>query len=704
LKVCILWHMHQPDYRDPVSGQTLLPWTYLHAVKDYGEMLRIAEEHPENRLTFNLVPVMLEQLQAYASGQNSDYWLDLARREPADLDEQQRRFMLQHFFSVHGERHIMPHRRYAELAHKANRLGSRAWEEFSDAELGDLQVWFLLAWSGHFLRNEEPIAGLLRKGENYTAVDKRELLNCYDREVASIIDRYRKLESEGLIEISVTPYAHPILPLLCGTAIARVATPGMQLPAASFRHTEDAVLQVRHGLALVNKVLGPRPRGMWPAEGAISEDAIRIMHSEGALWAASDEAILDKSLVGGIKDRKQLYRPYHFAELPLLFRDRELSDRIGFVYAHWPAEKAAADLLRRLHAIAASNPDGMVSLILDGENCWERYEDNGYPFLTAFYRGLARDPALQAVGIKEALAGSDMSPLERLAPGSWINGDFKIWIGHSEENTAWDWLERGRRDIFNSQHPLHDENWQPGTPLPPQTEHLLHAEGSDWFWWYGDDHATDQADMFDRLFRRHLEALYKSGGQTPPNHLQRPIKPPKKPLQVVEPRDWLNPKIDGVINDYFEWLAAGRVDLTASGAMHAHDGTFALLHFGFNDQHLFLRLDPIEDLLGLTGERGALEIHLQTEKNWVCRFTPGQGLAELRLANSHGSSLPCQGAYRRVVELAIPLEPLQLKPGERFGLSVHLLTAKGEQGRWPLEGPARLPFFGTDLAHDDWYV
>lgn len=696
--------MHQPDYRDPISGQTLLPWTYLHAVKDYGEMLRIAEEHPKNRLTFNLVPVMLEQLQDCTSGQNNDFWLEIARTDPADLDEAQRRFMMQHFFSVHGERHILPHRRYAQLAHKGHRLGTRAWKEFTSSELGDLQVWFLLAWSGHFLRKTEPVAELLSKGEDFSAADKHELLACYDREVASIIDRYRQLESAGLIEVSVTPYAHPILPLLCGTDIARKATPGMQLPAASFRHAEDAALQVRHGLALVNRTLGNRPRGMWPAEGAVSEEAIRILHSEGALWAASDEAILDKSLPDGIKQRRQLYQPYSFAGLPLVFRDRELSDRIGFVYAHWPAEKAAADLLKRLHDIARENPDGMIGLILDGENCWERYEDNGYPFLTAFYRGLAQDPVLEAVGINEALNEYDPQPLERLAPGSWINGDFKIWIGHSEENTAWDWLERGRRDVFSDRHPLYDPDWQPGTPLPPQTEHLMHAEGSDWFWWYGDDHTTDQADMFDRLFRRHLEALYKSDGQTPPNHLKQPIKPPKKPLQIIEPRDWLHPKIDGVINDYFEWLAAGRVDLTVSGAMHAHDGTFALLHFGYNNQYLYLRLDPVEDLLGLTGKDGALEIHLQAEKNWICHFSPERGHAELKLINSRRAPVPCLGAYRRVVELAIPLQPLQLKPGDRFGLSVHLLTVNGEQGRWPAEGPARLPYRGADPASDDWHV
>ncbi|MBE0596783.1 MAG: glycoside hydrolase, partial [Desulfuromonadales bacterium] len=400
LKVAILWHMHQPDYRDPVSGRTLLPWTYLHAVKDYGEMLKTAAEVPGARMTFNLVPVLLEQLERYLRGEAQDVWIEAARRDPATMDGEERRFLLEQFFSVHADRHILPWRRYRELARRRG-TGAADPGGFSDQELRDLQVWFLLAWSGYHLRRQELPAYLLTKGENFTEREKGELLSLYDQEVAAATSLYRQMEAAGEIEISVTPYAHPILPLLCGTDVAAEATPGIQLPAAPFRHPQDARLQVRLGLREVEARLGERRRGMWPAEGAISEEALRLLREEGALWAAGDEAILARSLSGGLADRRRLYRPYSFEGLPLLFRDRDLSDRIGFVYAHWEPQKAAADLLGQLRKIAAANPGGMVTLILDGENCWERYQDNGHPFLHTFYQGLVADPALRPVTISE---------------------------------------------------------------------------------------------------------------------------------------------------------------------------------------------------------------------------------------------------------------------------------------------------------------
>ncbi|MEJ2200753.1 MAG: glycoside hydrolase family 57 protein [Desulfuromonadaceae bacterium] len=705
LKVAILWHMHQPDYRDPVSGKTLLPWTYLHAVKDYGEMLKTAAEGPGARMTFNLVPTMLEQLERYASGQAGDVWIEAAAKSAADLSDQEKRLLLSQFFSVHADRHIQPFRRYRELARRRGNEPHPDPGGFSEQDFRDLQVWFLLAWSGHHLRRDSSlIKQLLIKGEQFSEAEKAQLLDLYDRTLKEVVKLYRRMEENGSIEISVTPYAHPILPLLCGTANAREATPGIQLPAATFLHAEDAHLQVRLGLDFVSAKLGAKKRGMWPSEGSVSPETIRILAAEGAAWAATDEGILARSLPGGLSDRRQLYRPYAYAGLPLIFRDRELSDRIGFVYAHWNPQRAADDLIEQLKKVAKIAPGGLIPLILDGENCWERYQDNGHPFLIALYQGLLAEPSLRMVTVSEALQEMKPKPLTKLAAGSWINSDFCIWIGHSEENTAWDWLERARRDALEATD-LKIPQGKLKQPLPEIFLHLLRAEGSDWFWWYGDDHATDQADIFDALFRRHLQALYREAGLPIPQHLYLPIKPAKAVKTVREPTALFTPHIDGHISDYFEWLAAGSAGLTTTGAMHsAHRNEFSTLLYGYDLEYLYLRLDPEEDLASLLGPQGCLEVRLGMDRKLAARVNPCRG--ELVLYQREGGKKRAEGktACGRIVEMAIPLAPLQLRPGTPLELSIHLFKEDKETARWPAEGPLLLPYRGETLGADDWLI
>ncbi|MFA7536112.1 MAG: glycoside hydrolase family 57 protein [Desulfuromonadales bacterium] len=698
LDVALIWHMHQPDYRDPVSGRTLLPWTCLHAVKDYGEMVKTAAAVPGARMTFNLAPILLEQIERYLRGEAMDSWLEAARRDPAEMSVEDREFLLRQFFSVHADRHILPHRRYRELAGRRGSGQAVQVGDFSEQDLRDLQVWFLLAWSGHHLRREEPIAHLLKKGEYFSEREKAALLQSYQREMAATTDRYRQMEAAGEIEISVTPYAHPILPLLCDTDIAAQSTPGVRLPKTPFRLPDDARLHVRLGLEMVAERLGERPRGMWPAEGAVSEAALRLLREEGVLWAASDEEILARSRPDGLSDRRHLYRPYTFAGLPLLFRDRHLSDRIGFVYAHWEPERAAADLIAQLKNVALIAPGGVIALILDGENCWERYADNGYPFLIALYRGILAEPALRMATVSGALAGRPAQPLPRLAPGSWINANFNIWIGHPEENTAWEWLARARREAVTDG----EMETATGTAVPEKIRHLLRAQGSDWFWWFGDDHVTAQADIFDRLFRRHLEALYRAAGLPTPFDLHNSIKRPHRLAQVREPTALFTPRIDGRISDYFEWLAAGYVDLSPGGAMHAAHAEFSVLLYGYDRENLYLRLDPEEDLPSLMGVEGRLEIRLAAEDDWIVRLQPEAGGLFLSRPGKSTAAVKCTAACGRIIEMAVPLATLGLSPGDRLRISIHLLRAAGEIARWPAEGPVDLPYRGEYLEKDDW--
>lgn len=701
LQVALIWHMHQPDYRDPASGRILLPWTYLHAVKDYSEMLRTAQEVPGARLTFNLVPTLLEQLADYQADRAKDLWLEAARMNPAEMTDEERTFVVNSFFSVHNERHIRPHGRYRELARlRGSASGSTAAKRFQMQDLRDLQVWFLLAWSGHYLRRESAIVrALLHKGAAFSEGDKQALLDCYDQVVAGILEAFRQAEQSGAVELSISPYAHPILPLLCDSEIARAARKDALLPAEPFRCPEDARQQVRYGQQVAARHLGEQPRGVWPAEGAVSAAALTILQQEGALWAASDEAILANSLTDGLKDRQQLYRPYQYQGLPLLFRDRELSDRIGFVYARWDPRLAAEDLLERLRTIAEQTPGGLVTLILDGENCWESYADNGYPFLQALYHGLQSDSALQMVTVGEALTDRKATALPRLAPGSWINGDFDVWIGHHEENTAWQWLHRARRETITEGTVKTD-----GQDLPEPLLHLLRAEGSDWFWWFGDHHPTAQAEIFDGLFRHQLQALYRSVGLSVPDYLHHPIKKPLRHSRVHEPLALISPQIDGRVSDYFEWLAAGSVELQSGGAMHAVSQELTRLFFGYDEGSFYLRIDFGTWQEELAAEDAALEIRFSGPRDLRVRFVPASGLLTVKSGAGKPLADTARAACQSIFELALALEPLGLAAKDDIALSCHLYRAGHETARWPDQGAIRLCYRGAELEAQHWFV
>ena len=700
LKVCILWHMHQPDYRDPVSGQTLLPWTWLHGVKDYGEMLETIAETGA-RVTINLVPSLLEQLERYANGEAEDRWLALLSRSPGAMSTTERQFMVEQFFSVNEETQIFPNRRYHQL-HQLRGVGHQVDEgNFSEQELLDLQVCFLLAWTGsHLRRKSSVVAELIHQGEQFREEQKRQLLACCNEELHRVLDFHRQLENTGQIEISVTPYAHPILPLLCDLHIALEPSPGLSLPAVDFRHPEDARLQVREGLRTAERIFGQRQRGMWPAEGGVSVAAVKLMQEEGVLWAATDEDILARSLNGGLARRSDLYNIYQYNDLPLLFRDRELSDRIGFLYAGWETGEAVNDLLKRLQRISSRAPGGTVAIILDGENCWERYPDNGYPFLRDFYRALQNEPAVELSTIKDALAGVQPIPLNRLASGSWIRSDFTTWIGHPEENRAWELLKQTRAEVITTE--IETALAQPQEPLSDLVRELLRAEGSDWFWWFGDEHATAQADIFDRLFRRHLEGLYHLRGLPVPSRLHRAIKPGQKKVVGFEPTACFTPQIDGRIGNYFEWLAAGRIELAVGGAMYSSGKSLEDLYYGYDQTQLYFRFDQPELLRQLSGKDGCFEIRLIVKQLFQLRYHFVD--SSLTILSDGETIATGTGACGKILELAVPLSALQLQIGEIVNLSCHALQNGRENGRWPAEGNASFCFYGETLDEENWIV
>ncbi len=657
--LAILWHMHQPCYRDPVSGRYLLPWVRLHALKDYLGMVASLEPYPHVHVTFNLVPSLMVQLEEYASGDFHEDAYELAFRDPREMTQEERERLLLWAFQV-NERFLRRRPRYAELARRARpdgigargesqaaRPGAAALRQFSMEDWTDLQVLWQLAWMDEiYVETDALVAPLSRRGRGFTEADKQALKIKQAEILSRVLPAYRAAAARGQIEISTSPFYHPILPLLCDSNAAREANPSSPLPARPFRHPEDAREQLLRAQQLHERVFGRRATGLWPSEGGVSEEALAISAEAGFQWAASDEGVLGRSLginfhrdaTGLPVEPQKLYSPYRFASgnhsLGLIFRDHYLSDLVGFVYSRMDPKTAARDLVERVRRAGQSVGDrsALVSVILDGENAWEYYSRNGREFLDEFYRLVERDQQIRAVTVSEALAQfPEKSRLERIIPGSWINANFNIWMGHADDARAWDLLN-DVRDFYAR------ASTKPG--LPPERpraaqDALLVAEGSDWCWWYGPEHATSQAVIFDQLYRQYLGEVYRQLGEEVPKVLGQPVSTAPVRALLVSPSAYISPRIDGRATSYFEWLGAGLYSTDQrSAAMHGRRSCFQTLYYGFDASRLYLRLDfsldaecRLDDCsirLDIQGLRG-LEVLLEVRKRRIesLRFRSG---------------------------------------------------------------------------------
>ena len=725
LDVVIVWHMHQPYYKDPLKNEYALPWTYLHGIKDYFDMPAIVEDTPGARAVFNLVPSLIEQLLDYANGTAIDPFLVKGMAAPADLGEDDRVFLLENFFSANRRRMIEPYRRYLELLYMAGegKPGSARdrVRHFSDQDLLDLQVWFFLAWTGEAARQRYPVFGeLIAKGERFSAADK-ELLFATQRELLqAIIPLYKRLHENGSIELSVTPYYHPILPLLCDTRLALTAMPRVTLPTVVLRHPEDARAQIRRGVEYFREIFGFAPRGMWPSEGSVSNETLAIIAECGMGWIATDEEILAKSLDGGLGEGKErLYRPWRFhcpqGEIGTFFRDHQLSDLIGFTYSQWDAGRAVSDLCGRLHAVKArlGGEGRVVPIILDGENAWEYYPDNAYDFLQRMYGGIAESPQLNLTTCSDVLAHTRFDGrLHSIFPGSWINGNYGIWIGHPEENLAWELVAMARATAVSSNPSVAAALQSGSQALDPTAEmicrSLYAAEGSDWFWWYGDDHFSPHSDRFDRLFRQHLLNVYRLLGQDPPRQLLEPIKKKSPAGLIREPAAFIDPNINGRISGYFEWLAAGLYDLTRQGsAMHSSDRMLQSFYYGYNRTCFFFRIDGVRELSRLLREGDVLNLHLIHDREYrlPMQKQADEGLLQVRENNAWvPTGAHCSWKIARTCEISIPLETLKLSPKSRLFASITLVRDSEEIGRWPSDSSLMLYYAGTEIELENWFI
>jgi alpha-amylase/alpha-mannosidase (GH57 family) len=619
INLMILWHMHQPQYRDPSTGRYVLPWTRLHATKDYWGMVRVLEEFPSVHATFNMVPSLGMQLEEYASGKFDEPWFDAAFAPAESLTEAQKQEILLRAFQLNRERLMARWPRYIELGDRvesqgversASVLGLRDWR--------DLQFLSQLAWMDEeYLANDVDVSRLSAKGSDYTEKDKTVLRAKQLELLARVLPEYRKSAERGQIEISATPFYHPILPLLCDSDIARISNPGTPLPVPAFRYPEDAREQLRRAREYHKRVFGQAPLGLWPSEGSVSNAALGIAAELGFTWAATDEGVLGRTLdIGfgrdgeGVPDHaRQLYAPWRMSvggrEMVCFFRDHYLSDLVGFVYTRMDSVEAAADLHRRLRAIGEriSSPHPLtVSLILDGENAWEYYPENGRRFLREFYGRIERDSDICALTASEAVAAATaeggIARHEGIFPASWISANFDVWIGDREDVAGWQLLREARAYYTEraADHAVGANHAPTEAQLATAYESLLTAEGSDWFWWYGPEHSSANDAEFDAMFRKLLTTVYCELGGQAPDELAEPIKRFASPAVATPPLEYLKVRVDGRESSYFEWLGSGLYSADRrGGSMHGRVPLLHELRYGFDEDTVFARVDAFPE-------------------------------------------------------------------------------------------------------------
>ena len=744
LYVAIVWHQHQPlYYKDPETGIYTRPWVRVHATKDYYDMAAILKDYPDVHVTFNLTPVLIRQLDDLAAGAKDIYWVLVEK--PADqLTEDDRRFILQRFFDV-NPKIVDRFPRFKALQQKRKgaepELIDAALESFAEQDFRDLQVLFNLAWFDPDFLAEEPLKSLVAKGENFAESDKAILFDEALEVIQSVIPVHKDLQDAGQIEVITTPYAHPILPLVYSTRLALVGNPGAEMPSETFSFPNDAYAHLAKSVEIYEQHFGRKPRGLWPGEGAVAQEIVRMVGESGYVWMASGEQVLAKSIgidaftrdsADTVQQADALYRPYVVRDqksgvaVNMVFRDLRLSDLVGFEYSNKTGEDAAADLMQRLEnirqAVGTQEPH-LVSIILDGENAWEHYPNDGKAFFHALYEKLSTTPTIKTVTPSEFFAlHSPEREIETLFQGAWFSANYDTWIGEAEEAKAWDYLRRTRNML--AEYDIRNRKTTSPENLARALDFMYLAEGSDWFWWYGADQDSGNDDYFDFGFRALLSEVYTSVGEPVPDFVQAPIVP-RRVAQPSQPfRGLFTPAIDGLAGPD-EWTNAG-VFLVTGGAQARSEDVMAGLYYGMDSKNLYVRADAKGNWREVA--EGAVNLYLSLPRavgsspfsirsagaaqKTVLGFAAthavdvnlADGAATPYRSNTIGEWSAAEAAIQvavngSVMEMAVPLEALSddVQAGDDLRLGAIVSSGARDIQAIPASGPAQvvIPDLGT---------
>lgn len=715
LSIAFYWHMHQPVYQLNPDGDYLMPWVRLHAVKDYLDMVLILDNFKNLKLNFNLVPVLLDALIDYSEKGYHDIHSRFTVTAISELTNDDKEFILNNFFDANYSTMIAPYEHYNNLYQKRFADESANIHDFSDQEYSDIMAWFNLAWIDPIYKEMFPeIETLIEKGQNYSIKDRIEIIELHRKIIQMIIPTYSRFQQDGRVEITTSPYYHPILPILLDIKSSQKGLSTIDQSLSTLNMEEDAKLQTKYALDRMEEIFGIRPKGIWPSEQCINPEELELFKELGVQWTISDEGILTNSIdfefvrdfKGYLEDPYYLTKTYKYktqnSDIQMIFRDSVIPNLISFEYSNHDPKIAATDLYDRIKVIQnklRSSPDEnhLITIAMDGENCWENYFDDGLTFLKTIYSMIEEDSSLETVLISDYLdQETHHKELKKIHSGSWINKNFQLWLGEPVKNLAWNYLKQVKCDLndFIAENPNHQS-------LSLAQRELMIAQGSDWFWWYGEPNDSGQDHIFDYLFREHLKNVYRYLGLKPPAYLDSPIiSIYTQPFRY--PRKAIFPKVDGIdIPDDPEWLNAGCINVP-DGPILQENKLFDRICYGANENNFYLRLylnsyfqdnystNPIlhqmyiymrngdrkqlqspirlinktENVFPIMREKfhNELRISMMDNKLYPIRFTKAMQCDLWTLHDAKDIKI----AFQKVIDVSIPFDDLDVSSGEKL--------------------------------------
>lgn len=724
LYVNLTWHQHQPLYYKNADGVYSRPWVRVHATKDYLDMVELIDQHPSMKATINITPSLIVQLDDFVKNGTKDLYWTLAEVPAAELTTEQKTFILERFFDANWDHIIAVHPRYQELLDLRGGTDAEtiaaAVESFSEQDFRDLQIWFNLAWVDPDYLAKEPFKALVDKGRDFSEEDKVTLFDGIFAILEQVIPTHKALQDKGVIEVTTTPYAHPILPLIYNSDLALVGNPKAITPSEAFTYPQDANYHLLKSVEMYEEHFGMPVRGLWPGEGSVAEEIVPMVSKAGYQWMQTGEPVLVASLgMDGDRfnrdsnevpiDGDALYRPYYVQgssgeKVAVFFRDWNISDKVGFTYSGMSGEAAAKDMVTYLKRVRASLKDKegphIVTIVVDGENAWENYDNDGKEFFHTLYDLLANDKNLITITPSEYLKlFPEQRELETLFPGAWFSANYDTWYGEEEEAEAWNLLGRVRLDLAKAES---GEIEAPNADFDKAFDFMYLAEGSDWFWWYGTDQDSGQDSYFDEGYRELLKNVYVSLGLEPPAFLDIPVIQPQMRKPDVAIENEVLPEIDGEMGDG-EWAGAGIFG--GSDPQGFESFQFALdkenLSFGIQlleplgegesielylnvpndedrtiyDESGEIRLaSPVTRMIRITPENANAELYVTDGESWHLKETEfgkvaattnfveiGLPVAVLETV-SNGTNIPLNGLIRRdEVQMITPTQPFAIQ-------------------------------------------
>lgn len=711
LSVAILWHMHQPVYQDTDDGIFYMPWVRLHAVKDYLDMLCTIEKFPNLKLNFNLSTTILDAFQKYENG-HSDIHSSLSIKPMEELTKEDKLFILNYFFDANYTGMIMKYKGYSNLYKKRNSVSEINIDDFSNQEYSDIIFWFNVVWIDPIWFNFYPkLQKLVKKNKNFTLKDRKYVIDVHYDIIKKIIPSYKKYQDEGRIEISTNPLYHPILPLLIDKNIANGSSMNYNLPECEMNMKDDAKVQVKKAITLYENLFGRKPKGMWPSELSVSNETLELFSENGIEWTIADESILADTLGkdfvrdnrGNLEDPYDVSNVYVYqnnnSEIGVFFRNAVIPKLIGFEYPRYDSIQAANDLYERIKQIQdklQTSPDSnhIALIAMDGENSWENYVEDGNIFLNTLYSLITNDETLETVTLSDYYSNRGKNKvLNNITAGSWINKNFQLWIAEPTKNKAWEYISKVREDLIEFQKNITDTNLKERL-----WNELYIVEGSDWFWWFGEPNDSGQDNLFDYLFRKHLQNIYTMIDEPIPDFLKDPLT-----MMLNSPSRYQKAKISPIINgngDSEDWKNAGCIEIP-SGPLSDSNQILTKICYGVDNDNLYLKIDfnhyTYEKLLNMgifyqiyiyiknrslsKSAEGKIRLVMRPED--LTQVLKESFSHEIKITFSHGKKFPVQIAYsnkdgiwlatlnnninymiNNVIEIEIPLNDIGLKENE----------------------------------------